>query len=135
MDLRRAVPSPTFQRAMRRAVDLELISEAELPGEPALTRSELERLFLRLCRRFGLEKPEVNARVGRFEVDFLWPAQCLVVETDGFQHHGNRLAFESDRARDAELQALGYRVLRFTYRQLTESPSAVAARLRTVLNR
>ena len=28
------------------------------------------------------------------------------------------MAFEADRAKDAELQALGYRVLRFTFRQV-----------------
>ena len=36
------------------------------------TRSELERLFLRLCRRHRIPPPEVNARIGPFLVDFLW---------------------------------------------------------------
>jgi very-short-patch-repair endonuclease len=74
----------------------------------------------------------VNVRIGPYEVDFLWREQALVVETDGFRHHGNRIAFESDRARDVQLHALGYRVVRFTYRQVREEPSAVAASLRSV---
>ena len=41
-----------------------------------------------------------------------------MVETDGCQAHGHRLAFEDDRARDADLQARGYAVLRFTWRQV-----------------
>jgi hypothetical protein len=87
------------------------------------------------CKRPGhrLPAPEVNARVGRYEVDFLWRDLRLVVETDGYRYHSSRTAFEADRARDAQLQASGHRVLRFTYRQLRESPDAVVASLRSVL--
>jgi very-short-patch-repair endonuclease len=75
----------------------------------------------------------VNARVGRHEVDFLWRARRVVVETDGFRHHGSREAFERDRARDAELQSRGYRVLRVTHRQLRDSSGDVARVLRELL--
>ncbi len=50
-----------------------------------------------------------------------------------FRYHGHRAAFEADRARDASLQSLGYRVLRFTYRQVRNEPSQVASALRTLL--
>jgi very-short-patch-repair endonuclease len=133
-DLRRALPQPGYQRAVRRALDLRLVSPAELKQDPDLTRSELERLFLRLCRRHRLPVPEVNVRVDGYEVDFLWRRPRLIVETDGFRHHGSRAAFESDRARDAHLQGLGYRVLRFTYRQVSETPGAVVTSLRALLS-
>ena len=74
--------------------------------------------------------PEVNARIGPYEVDFLWSDRGLIVETDGFRHHRDRSAFERDRARDAHLQSLGFRALRFTHRQLTGDRSAVVAALR-----
>ena len=38
-----------------------------------------------------------------------------------------------DRARDAELQARGYRVIRITWRQIETSPHAVVARLAAAL--
>jgi very-short-patch-repair endonuclease len=98
-----------------------------------LTRSELERLFRSLCRRHRLPAPEINARVGPYEVDFLWRDRKLIVETDGFRYHGTRSAFERDRARDAHLQSLGFRVLRFTHRQLGGERSAVVAALRSLL--
>jgi very-short-patch-repair endonuclease len=60
-------------------------------------------------------------------VDFLWREQRLVVETDSWQHHSDRAAFEADRARDARLQSLGYRVLRFTWRQIRETPALLPA--------
>ena len=55
-----------------------------------LTRSRLERDFLRLCRRHRLRRPEVNAHVGEYEVDFVWRERRLVVETDGWQAHRTR---------------------------------------------
>jgi very-short-patch-repair endonuclease len=109
-DLHRISPQPVFRRALRRALDLRLVGSTDVRREPDLTRSELERIFLRLCRRHRLPQPEVNARLGPHEVDFLWRRHRVVVETDGFRHHGDRTAFEADRARDAHLQSLGFRV-------------------------
>jgi very-short-patch-repair endonuclease len=131
-DLKRVEPRPLYLRAFRRAIDKRLI-EAASNGGDELTRGELERRFLSLCRRHRIPAPEVNARVGRFEVDFLWREQRVVAETDGFEFHRDRAAFETDRARDAELQALGFRVLRFTYRAVRDEAGKVAGTLRRVL--
>ena len=133
-DLHRTSPQLIFRRAVRRALDLRLIASDDLEPDE-LTRSELERLFLALCRRHRLPQPEVNARIGAYEVDFLWHDRGLIVETDGFRHHGDRTAFERDRARDACLQRLGFRVLRFTHRQLSHDRSAVVAALHPLLLR
>ena len=58
-----------------------------------------------------------------------------MVETDGWQAHGHRRAFESDRARDAELHAAGYVVLRFTWRQVIHETLLVTVRIAQVLAR
>jgi very-short-patch-repair endonuclease len=97
------------------------------------TRSPLEDAFLELFDRYGIQRPSINARIDRFEVDFCWPAQRLVVETDGHRHHGTRAAFEADRARDATLTALGWRVVRFTDRQVRRDPATTADLLRRLL--
>jgi very-short-patch-repair endonuclease len=131
-DLHRVASADEYRRAVRRALDLRLISSQELRSEEELTRSELERLFLRLCRRHHLPQPEVNVPLGPYEVDFMWRDRSLIAETDGFRHHGDRDAFERDRARDAELQTLGFTVLRFTYRQVVNGSPVIAA-LRPVL--
>jgi very-short-patch-repair endonuclease len=91
----------------------------------APTRSELERRFLRAAARAKLPRPEVNGEAGGYEVDFDWPEHRLVVEVDGWRFHGHRLAFERDRAKDTALQVRGWRVLRFTWRQLRDDPAAV----------
>lgn len=97
-------------------------------AEPDITRSQLEERFLTLIFREQLPRPEVNASVGPSEVDFLWREQRLIVEADGGATHATPTAFEDDRRRDAELTAGGWRVLRFTWRQIVYEPgSAVAA--------
>ena len=101
--------------------------------DPAFTRRELERRFLALIRGAQLPAPRVNARLHGFEVDFLWPEQRLVVETDGGQFHAHPRAFETDRRRDQILVAHGYRVIRVTWRQLLQEPLAVIARLTMAL--
>ena len=55
-------------------------------------------------------------------------SQKLVVEFDSCDLPLDRaVPFERDRRKDRELQALGYRVLRFTWRELTTEPEAVVA--------
>jgi very-short-patch-repair endonuclease len=100
---------------------------------PALTRSAAERRMLALVRAADLPTPLVNARIGRYEVDFLWRAERLAVEVDGYAYHSNRRAFERDRAKDAALAASGHTVLRVTWRQLTRAPETVVARLAAAL--
>jgi very-short-patch-repair endonuclease len=102
---------------------------------PAFTRSEAERAMLALVRRANLAVPETNVFVGGYEVDFLWRTERLVGETDGRAWHFDPLAFENDRRRDAELAALGYLVMRVTWRQLVNEPNQVASRLRRALGR
>lgn len=106
---------------------------AALHDEPTLTRSEAERRLLDLVREARLPRPETNAMVGGYEVDMLWRRHRLVVEVDGYAFHSGRAAFERDRRRDAALQAAGYRVVRFTWRQITRESHAVVAMLAALL--
>ena len=58
-----------------------------------------------------------------------------MVETDGHASHRTRAAFERDRARDAQLTVAGYRVVRFTYRQVVQESRWVTATLTRLLRR
>lgn len=100
---------------------------------PADARSPLEVAFLQLCDDHALPAPEVNQRVSEYMVDFAWPTQKLIVETDGYAYHSTPTAFERDRLRDQHLTLAGYTVARFTYNQVTRTPEAVANRLRRLL--
>jgi len=99
------------------------------------TRSALERALLPALAAAQLPAPRCNQRVLGHEADFVWPRQRVVVETDGWQAHGHRRAFEHDRALDARRQAAGYATLRFTYRQVVEETVLVVVRIAQVLAR
>jgi hypothetical protein len=103
-------------------------------GEPQMTRSELEERFLSLIAQLDLPTPLVNGRIQGHEVDFHWPRHRLIVEVDGAAAHLTSTAFEEDRRRDAELQVAGWRVVRFTWRQLTHGTEAVAGTLKALLS-
>lgn len=144
-----------LERAVAEAVALRLTTTAEVRAmalrqagrrgagrlravldldDPRRTRSEAEERLLGLVHRAGIDLPMVNARVAGYEVDFYWPAERLAVEVDGFAFHTSHRAFERDRRRDAELATLGVRVVRVTWRQITEEPEAVARRLKRALS-
>lgn len=74
-------------------------------------------------------------KVDPYEVDFLWREHRLAVETDGWETHRTRSAFEQDRRRDADLRARGYVVVRFTYWQVTNDPQHVAGVLVQLFDR
>ena len=126
------LPSSERDRARAEALVLKLIPRgADDHAEP--TRSELERALLPALRKARLPAPLVNHHVLGEEVDFFWPHHDLIVETDGWGSHGNRRAFESDRARDAMLQAHGYTVVRFTWRQVLHETLLVTVRIAQLL--
>lgn len=109
-----------------------LLAEAHAP---TFTRSPLEHRFAEFCRErlADLPAPRTNVSILEHEVDAYWPARRLVVEMDGWEYHGHRAAFERDRARDAEMQAAGYRVIRLTHRQLETEANRIATQLRKLL--
>lgn len=130
-DLRALVSARELRRAVRQAEIFGLPIGQESQSDR--TRSELEFQFLRLCKRHGLPRPEVNVRMGSLTVDFLWEEAKLIVETDGYRYHRGQAAFEDDHSRDLELRTLGYEVSRLSYRQVVDEPAKVVRGLRTAL--
>jgi very-short-patch-repair endonuclease len=102
---------------------------------PAITRSRAERQFRGLLRQAGLPQPTVNGRVAGCEVDFVWHAEKVVLEVDGWKFHGHRRAFERDRKKGMILADAGYHATRVTYRQFTEELLALIAHVARVLDR
>jgi very-short-patch-repair endonuclease len=115
--------------ALRDAID-----HWSIDAKPA--DSILETAMARLVRRHGLTPVEFHPVVEGYEVDFRVVDTPVILECDGWTHHGlDRRAFERDRVRDADLVAAGWVVIRFTYRSITVRPSAVARRIRAATSR
>jgi very-short-patch-repair endonuclease len=126
----RMVKDAWQQRRLDKAAVTRLLGYSAEP-----TRSEFEEAFRRFCRRFGLPKALTLAPVHGHEVDALFVAQRLVIELDGWEFHADRVAFASDRDRDADLLDFGYETVRITWERLHETPEREAARLKRILAR
>ena len=97
-----------------------------------VAESILEARMLRLLRRAGLPTPvcQFIVRDGRrfvARVDFAYPAARLIIEVDGFDAHATAAQLRRDLERQNQLVALGYTVLRFTWRDIADAPDRVIA--------
>jgi len=157
IDLAALVPPRSLEQALARAERAGLADRAALAalltrrrpsagvgvlrallaadGVLAMTRSEAESRLLALIREARLPATQTNVVVAGFEVDFLFPAERLIVEVDGYAYHASRGAFHADRRRDAALARAGYRVIRLTWEQITKEPMATVATLASLLRR
>jgi very-short-patch-repair endonuclease/predicted transcriptional regulator of viral defense system len=120
---RRLVHLPALQRALARKPSPALTALIE---DEADTRSHLEDAFLRLLDAHGLPRPVGQHPINGHAVDFLWPEQRVVVETDGWEGHRHYAAFELDRELTNAMQLQGYVVLRLTPSAVTRRPARTA---------
>ena len=138
-----------LRRAVRQAQALHLVSTPRSPScsnartatagsrgsprsiadGPAATESGHEDVVLDLLLAAGFEHPVVNGTLvvdGKpYRPDLRWPAQQLILEVDSGWHDG-RLAQEDDAVRQADLEAIGERVLRTTREQAIRHPRQLA---------
>jgi len=108
----------------------------EVDPQALETKSVPEVDFLALSRDLNMPTPMVNVLIEGHLVDFLWPEQKVVVETDSWTFHGDPLAFEKDHQRDVDLVAAGYDVHRTTWKMLERDPEPFLANVcRALLTR
>jgi hypothetical protein len=162
LDLSAVVSTAVVERALNQAEALRVLDVRELEGQlarnprhpgaaslraamenlslqSAVTESVLEERLLELVAAAGLPRPHCQVWLplpdggDPIRADFVWPAARLILETDGRTHHGTRRAFEADRRRDQRLLLAGWRVVRVTWRQLTQEPESVVKLLDELL--
>lgn len=102
------------------------------------SESDLESRLHDVIRRAGLPEPtsqyqppwlkHVNGRV-----DLSYPEHDLVIEGDSREWHGDELTFQADRERDNIAQLAGWRILRFTWNDITRRPEYVVTSVRRAL--
>ena len=105
----------------------------ERDAEPAHSKSDAERLLVRIVREAELPEPRTNVYIGPYEVDLAWPERRVVAEYDSWEFHSDRQSFRRDRERTNWLQLQGYVVLRFTWHDVTRGRRALKARLKQAL--
>lgn len=111
-----------------------LIEEREGAG---LSQSVLETKFLRLLKRARLPIPvqqfEVFLAGRRAFLDFAYVDQRLAIEVDGYRYHSGIRSYQRDRDRNNALTNLGWRILRFTWKDVIERPDEVIEQIRRAL--
>jgi Protein of unknown function (DUF559) len=104
-------------------------------AEP-LAESPMESRLRMLLVLSGLPRPEAQVSLhdesGRFlgRADLYYPSQRLAIEYDGGSH---RTSLVEDNRRQNLLLSAGYRLLRFTFADIRETPGAVVDQVRGAL--
>jgi very-short-patch-repair endonuclease len=96
------------------------------------TRSAAERLMAKLLRSAGITGWKANQIVAGYEVDFEFRVPRVVIEVDGLAYHSDAETFGRDRVKQNAIIMARYRILRFTWFDLTEYPSRVIAEVERV---
>ena len=157
VDIAAHVDDDTWEQALETALRKRLVSVAgfhDLPpnvpgvrrirrvldrrGDVPPTESLLETLMVQLIRSVpGLPEPVRQLRVtwpdGSFiaRVDLCWPGLGVFIELDG-QGHNDQPVYDAHR-QTAVVAATGWRVARFTWREVTRSPRMCARRLLAIV--
>jgi hypothetical protein len=101
--------------------------------------SMLEAVAADVFQRYRLPLPKFQFEVfdghGTLvaRIDFAYPELLLAIEVDGWEVHGSPQALTRDFQRQADLEDLGWRVLRFTWFDVVRRPAYVAARIAAAL--
>ena len=158
IDLAAMLDDDTWEQALESALRKRLVTlEAfdDLPRAPGIrrirrvlahrgmvppTESLLETLMVQLIRTVpALPEPVRQYNVftanGTFiaRVDLCWPELGIFIELDG-QQHKDQPVYDASR-QTAVVAATGWRVARFTWREVTRTPKTCARRLAALVER
>jgi len=127
IDLATTLSPQRLERIVHQAEHLRCLDTNSLNEQFARAHGRRTKSLRRALQTLAIHDPDITR--SKLEERFL----ALIVETDGAATHLTPQAFEDDRRRDAKLTALGYRVVRFTWRQVVEQPRATIATLAVLL--
>lgn len=144
LDVAGSWPEDRTLRAAEAAVLSDLVTAEQLrdgvrrhPGRRGCRRlanvldvaasSALERRVGSVLRSAAIPPCVRELSVGRYRLDFAWPAAMVAVEADGRRWHSSVEAFARDREKHNALTAAGWTVLRVTWADLERPGDLVAA--------
>ncbi len=102
----------------------ELRNNATQPEQKLWAAVRGKQLGVKFRRQHG---------IGRYIVDFYCPEVKLVIAVDGDSHY-TETAQQQDAQRDAYMQSVGLRVLRFTNQDITQNMAGVYETIKRVID-
>ena len=101
-----------------------LRGHATEPEQQVWAKLRKEQMGVKFRRQHG---------IGHYIVDFYCPARQIVIEIDGESHFSEQ-GKQYDQQRDAYLQGVGLRVLRFTNTQVMQELEGVFTMIQKAVN-
>jgi len=102
---------------------------AALRSDESKCASPVELAFLRELRSrpsgYHRFKPNVSVMNGRYRIDFGDTQRLIGVEIDGYAYHSDKETFTKDRQRQRELERIGWRLVRYSGKELHDDPASV----------
>lgn len=122
------VPGAGSGRGRRR------LGQALAAADPR-SESRLETITRLLLVRAGLapEVLQLELLGGRVRVDMAWPSVKVAIEAGGREYHDGPAALYRDRSKANALTLQGWRLLRFTWFDVTRRPEWVVATVREAI--
>lgn len=118
----------------RGAAPLRRLVEARDPAT-APTESMLEDRLVGVLRKAGLPAPVRQLQVSGVRIDFAYPEARLAIEADSRAWHAGRSDLQRNSSKGNLLVGLGWRVLHFTWFDVTNRPGYVVATVGRLLSR
>ncbi|HHC7310608.1 TPA: endonuclease domain-containing protein [Vibrio campbellii] len=113
------MPQRTFNLKYQKQIRSQLRTNMPKPEEILWQRIRRKQLGVKFRRQHG---------IGRYIVDFYCAELNLVIEIDGDSHFSYE-GKEKDTIRDAFMETLGIKVLRFTNEEVMKQTESVLERL------
>ncbi|HDM8219597.1 endonuclease domain-containing protein [Vibrio campbellii] len=113
------MPLRTFNLKYQKKIRSQLRSNMPKPEEVLWQKIRRKQLGVKFRRQHG---------IGRYIVDFYCVELNLVIEIDGDSHFSDE-GKEKDAMRDAFMETLGIKVLRFTNEEVMQQTESVLERL------
>jgi very-short-patch-repair endonuclease/predicted transcriptional regulator of viral defense system len=132
-DLTRALKAKQLRNHRGRARLADRLAARGVTGSPH--PSVLESHMSRLLRRLGLPVPKAQVDWGPnrcYRLDFAYPKIRLAIEVDGWAHHFTPEQQRYDLRRRNRLTSEGWKVLHYTWWDVTREPDRVAEEIAAV---
>ncbi len=94
-----------------------------------LSESELERKFVRFLRKHGIVGWTQQVWIGGRRMDFVWPAERIVVSLHGWAFHKSHSRWETDQETTSALASQGWVPLIYTWKRLEFRPEGILREL------
>lgn len=126
-----------IERALADAIGWPFVRRARcvLALASPLAESPLESITRLALHDSGFAPPREQVVIDEFRVDFLWPAQRLILEADGRGKYVDESARWAEKLRERALRRLGYHIERVVWADIVRTWPATCAHLKRELAR